>query len=311
SRDNEEYRWSVVRWPCATSLPMVQLFFFLGLVCYIAFVLGFRTRLFQILSLLFFMSVCNRSLVVRQGVDRVLLTMLFWSVFLPLGARFSVDSIIRRVRLGLILQQRDKEDREPVLSERSLAAFVIVCQIGLIYCLTALSKFGEDWITGTALYYVLHIDQISSPLGKWLAHQPIGVLKALTWGTLMIEYATFPFILLPVLQPHLRRIILVLLTGMHLGIWMTMELGIFPFAMFSTYTLLLNLEDWKLMNRWALRWSKPVTVCYDDTCGFCVRLCQLLAIADSSYKVQFIAHTVLKWVQSSRIGVETGESALR
>src|SRR5262249_39822982 len=84
----------------ATSLPMVQLFFLMGLGCYLLFLLGFRTRLCHFLSLLFFMSVCNRSLILRQGVDRVLLTMLFWSVFVPLGERFSVDAILCTLRSG-------------------------------------------------------------------------------------------------------------------------------------------------------------------------------------------------------------------
>ncbi len=276
----------------ATSLPMVQAMFWLGLVCYVCFLIGWRTRLFHILSFLFFISVSNRNIMTRDGSDVVMTTMLMWSMFLPLGKRFSLDAVIAAMRAGVDLRTRPATPTPSALrSEPSLAAFVIVCQIGLIYYLTAWDKYGPTWIDGTALYHALHIDYFTRPLGAWARDLPLWFIKTMTWGTLGLEFIVLPLLLVPVLQPLLRRMTIVALTGLHLGIWLLMDLGSFPFVMIGTFTLLLSSADCELLSRWALRWSRAVTVYYDDTCGFCYRCCQLLAIADRAGKIRFIGNT--------------------
>jgi predicted DCC family thiol-disulfide oxidoreductase YuxK len=278
-----------------TSLPMVQLFFCLGLCCYILFLLGYRTKPSSVLTFLFFASVSNRNIVIRHGGDVVLVTLLLWSLFLPLGQRFSIDAVIAAVRRGVDLRPTSMNcplAKEMTLCRPSLAAFVITCQIALIYGLTAFDKHGQEWINGTALYYTLHIDQFVTPLGAWVATLPLDLLRVLTWGTLALEVAAAPLILLPIAQPLLRRVAMIGLTALHAGTWLTMELGSFPFVMISSYALLLQPADWECIRRWSLRWSRAVTVYYDNTgCGLCERICQLLAIADREGNIRFLGKT--------------------
>jgi len=219
------------------SLRGVQLIFLLGLVVYVLFVLGYRTRIVTALSLLFFASVVGRNVLIRHGGDTVMATMLMWSVFLPLGKRFSLDAIA------------GKNLHREVKSPFSFAASAIVCQIVLIYLASALTKYGSTWKNGTALYYVLNIDQFVYPLGAWFAARPMWLLKALTWGVLVLEFAVVPLVLLPFGQPYLRRIAVVALTGMQLGIWTLMNIGDFPLVMISLNALLLTSEDWQLLRR--------------------------------------------------------------
>jgi predicted DCC family thiol-disulfide oxidoreductase YuxK len=273
-----------------TSVAMVRFVFLLALLCYVCFLAGYRSKLAHVLSFLFFVSFSNRNVLIRHGGDVVTLTMLMWTLFLPLGKRFSLDAVIETMRRGVDLRHRPDENG-PALSAPSLATFCAVCQIGLIYFMTAYAKFGETWVNGTALYYTLELDQFAKPFGQWLAGQPLWLIQALTWGTLWIEYAAMPFLLLPLPQPLLRRILICLLVPMHLGIWLTMDLGSFPFVMIASYSLLMRPEDWALIRRVALRWSRPVTVYYDDTCGFCYRCSQILAIADRANHVRFIGNT--------------------
>ena len=275
----------------ATSLPMVQGLFWLGLLCYGLFLIGYRTRSFHILSFLFFSSVLSRNILPRAGNDMVLLTLLIWTLFLPLGNRFSVDAMLKAMRRGVPLQRRglDTQVKEgDQQCEPCLAAFVIICQIALIYFMTAFAKSGASWKDGTAVYYTMHIDQLIGPLGERLAHQPLWFLKGLTWGTLGLEYLVAPLLLVPVARPLLRRIAIVSTTGMHLGIWLTMRIGDFPLVMISSSALLLGEADWAVIRRWALLGARRVTAYYDDTCGFCYRVCQFIAIADWGHRIRFV-----------------------
>jgi len=221
------------------SPSAVSAFFVVGLLCYTALLLGFRTRVFQWLSFLFFVSVLNRNVLIRFGGDVAMATMFAWSMFLPLGARWSLD----RVRRG-----GSAAAEEQILTPPTLAALGIVVQIALIYGLTAIDKAGHTWRDGTAIYYSLHLDRWTSDFGVWFRDFFGIALPGLTFIVLCLEFAAPLLILLPIGQPALRRVAIVGLTGMHLGIWATMQLGTFPFTMMSTYALLLRSADWHQAN---------------------------------------------------------------
>jgi len=269
-----------------TTLPMVRAVFCVGLVLYVLFLIGFRTRIVHFLSFLFFVSVQNRNVMIRDGSDVVMATMLMWSLFLPMGKRFSLDAIVERMRRGVVVTRRPPTPPAAERCEPSLAALVIVAQIGLIYFFTAFAKYGDTWKGGTALYYALNFDQLVRPLGRWLAAQPLPLIKRLTWGVLTVEFAALPLTLAPVAQPWLRRSAMAALAAMHIGIALTMDIGLFPMVMIATYALLLLPEDWMLLGAR----PRPVTVYYDDTCGFCHRCAQLLVIADRMGNLQFIGN---------------------
>jgi predicted DCC family thiol-disulfide oxidoreductase YuxK len=267
----------------------VRAVFGLGLACEIALLLGLRTRLAQVLVLVFFASVANRNAMIFHGGDAVLLTMLVWTAFLPLGARFSVDALRRALRDGVEPRAAiETRPQPPIHGPASLASLAVLLEIGLIYFLTALAKSGETWRNGTAVYYALQLDQYATPFGRWLGEQPIAVSRLLTWGTLGLEFAVLPLVMLPWGQPWLRRAAVVGLTVMHLGTWATLELGPFPFVMIATFVLLLGRRDWAAFGRWAGRGLPAVTAYYDDACGFCHRVAQLVTLADRAGRVHFV-----------------------
>ena len=238
----------------ATSLLMVRAVFCFGLICYFLMLVGFRTRLFQVLSFVFFVSVVSRNVLIRDGSVVVMETMLLWSLFLPMARRFSLDALLRS---------------HSAAAERtaSLAAFPIVAQIGLIYFFAAMAKHGTTWKDGTALYYALNLDQIARPLSQWLLTQPLWLIKALTWGTLVLEFAALPLILCPFGQPWPRRAAIVSLATLHVGIALTTTLVMFPAAMIATYALLLLPEDWERLGQWrAVRWLGTVGLGFGERC---------------------------------------------
>jgi predicted DCC family thiol-disulfide oxidoreductase YuxK len=266
-----------------TSLPLVQLIFYVGLFCYLMVLVGYRTKLFQVLSFVFFASVLNRNVMIRDGSDVVVVTMLMWSLFLPLDKRFSVDAVRAALHREIEVKNRTAVRAKTARSELSFAAFAIVAQIGLIYFLTAFAKYGITWKDGTALYYALNFDQLSRPFGRWIATQPLSLIRVMTWTTLGLEFVVLPTLLIPFAQPLLRRIAICALAALNLGIAMTMDIGAFPWVMTATFSLLLSSQDWALIPPR----PRKLNVQYDDTCGFCHRCAQLFVLADCAGNLHF------------------------
>lgn len=107
-------------------------------------------------------------------------------------------------------------------------------QIATVYLATAIWKLrGHDWHDGTALYWALQDPRYQRfSLDAALATATGQRIAALaTWSTLGIELA-LPALLL---VPRSRRIGLALGTSLHLGIWLTMRIGMFSPLMLVSY----------------------------------------------------------------------------
>ena len=75
--------------------PKIQaLLFMLAGVVALALLVGYRTRAATILSWLLLLSLQARNPAIMQGGDMLLYLLLFWGIFLPLDARFSVDAAL-------------------------------------------------------------------------------------------------------------------------------------------------------------------------------------------------------------------------
>jgi predicted DCC family thiol-disulfide oxidoreductase YuxK len=293
-----------------TTLTGVRWVFLLGLVCYLLLLVGWRTRWVHLLSLLFFASVRTRNPLVTHGGDTVLVTLALWTLLLPLGARFSIDAARAALRRGVPLHHRAPVANGPQLSPPSLAALGVVFQLGLIYLATAFSKTGVTWRDGTALYYTLHIDLFTTVFGQWFASAPLPLLKALSWGVLGFEFAALPLFLWPVWQPWTRRLAILGLSAFHLGTFFTLTIGSFPWVMITSYALLLRPEDWRALGRWADRGARSVVAFYDDTCGFCHRCCQWLALSDRAARIRFVGNSDRSQVPKQISDADLGTSVV-
>jgi hypothetical protein len=157
-----------------------------------------------------------RNPLLNGGGEVLIRLMLFWGLFLPLGAVWSVDRKRRR-------------DAGPVATRvTSVAVAALFLQITFVYWFAAILKSGPEWrFEGTAIYDALSVDQLAKPLGHTLAHYP-GLLSVMTFGVLALE-AFGPFLLLsPFFTARARIAGVLLFTSLHLGIWLTLGMGIFP-----------------------------------------------------------------------------------
>jgi len=176
---------------------------------------GYRTRLMTFAAWILLLSIQFRDPLVG-GSDGPLLRMLFfWGILLPLGAYWSVD----RARSAL-----------PPPSPRflSLATFGLFLQIAFMYWFTAALKSGPEWrVDHTALYYVFSLDELVKPLGHYLLNFP-ELLQVMTFGAFMLE-AFGPFLLFfPFFTGPVRTAGALAFMSFHFGIWLTMDIGIFP-----------------------------------------------------------------------------------
>jgi predicted DCC family thiol-disulfide oxidoreductase YuxK len=279
------------------SLPEESAVWFgLFFVCFLCFTIGYRTRLFQVLSLLATTSLHERILFAENWGTVVLAELLIWTLFLPMGQRFSVDAVRASLRARPSETPEDLAAGPPPPDTRpttSLAALGLLLQIAVIYWLNYSYKTGQTWRDGSAVHYVLWQERIVTWLGVQLrAHAPFALTKALTRATLVIEGAAAFLILSPVFWRWTRFAAALSLAALHVGIALLADLGIFSAAMLSLAPFLLTEAQWALFARAARGRGRARTVYYDADCGVCWAVVRVLARLD--------VHRRLSWIASAR-----------
>ena len=71
----------------------VHMFFILGIIFSIMLILGYKTKLSQIMCAVILISIHNRAIMLENAGDFFMNCLLVWSIFLPLGVSFSLDSL--------------------------------------------------------------------------------------------------------------------------------------------------------------------------------------------------------------------------
>ena len=232
-----------LKWTWATgfwSLHLIQghwlgqgLLFLLTAAAYVCLTVGYRTRAAGWLSWILLVSMQNRDQMVLDGGDLYLRCLIFWLLFCPWGARWSVDA----ARAG---NSQDK-------GVWTMGAAAYCWQLTLIYAFAYLLKTGHEWtVDGTAVQTALMLDQIISPPAHWLLGKP-DLMHFLNFAVLYFEGLAA---LLIWIHPATRLLAVLGLTGMHLGLGSFMHLGVFaPVAAVSS---------WALIPGWVWeRWPRP------------------------------------------------------
>jgi hypothetical protein len=184
----------------------------------VALLLGLYTRFVSVVSWFLLISLHARNPMILQGGDIFFRVVLFWASFLPLGARFSLDSLRRRTpaREGNLLV--------------SPATVALLLQICFLYWFASALKTDPVWRhDGTAIYYALNIDQIVTRLGRSLLAFP-RLLTFLTFTTVVMEALGPVLLFCPVFTGPVRVAAVTGFALFHLvGLNLCMDLGIFPY----------------------------------------------------------------------------------
>ncbi|HEY3498753.1 MAG TPA: lipase maturation factor family protein [Polyangiaceae bacterium] len=200
-------------------------------ILYLFYTFGLFTRVAQVLVLLSITSLNARNLAVEDGGVATMIAFAVWTVFLPLGDRYSLDAIRRDAALksvALRVRARKQASRPFV----SLAVLALSLQIVAIYFLNALHKTGRTWADGDAVHLVLWQARVNTPFAYWLAqHEPAWFSPLATRATLVLEYAIPLLILYPNAASRVTGIACSF--ALHLGIAIIMTLGPFSYAMMA------------------------------------------------------------------------------
>jgi hypothetical protein len=272
----------------------VDLMLTIHLLACLLLLVGYRTKLMQILVLVFTTSLNSRNLMLENGGCVVLDILLTWTAFLPLGRRFSVDALrgslaLRHETSQAALSDRidPERDARPVLS---LAVTALLLQWSAIYFFNALQKNGLPWRDGTAVYYFLQQDRLVTWFGAWLRGAlPLGLIKVLTFGTLAIE-GLLPLLLLLPRATHITRMVAFgLMLLLHLSIDSVLQLGSFSWAMLVVFFAFVPPEAWAWAERRFRARRVACVVHFDPNSGASLAWCRLIKRLDALGLVTFRA----------------------
>jgi predicted DCC family thiol-disulfide oxidoreductase YuxK len=227
--------------------PLVfELVFHLGLLVIALWVIGWHTRLMTLLTYIFVWSLHERNPLLWDGGDNALQIILVYAVFANLGAYFSLDADrLRRGRESGGIRSRALA----MIHNAALLAFAI--QLCLVYGASGLYKVqGKMWQSGTALYYIMRVDEFTWPGYSEHIYQNIFLVTALSYATVAFQ-VSFPFLFF--LNRYTRRLILLAGLSFHLGIALFMGLVTFSAFLMSVELALIADGDYQMIGRWFTR----------------------------------------------------------
>ncbi len=199
---------------CDEYWYVLTLFIVTGII-YLFVLAGYKTRLFTFLAWVMLTSLQNRNTLLLQGGDDELRLLVFWGMFLPWGNFYSLDG-----RKKLLADIRD--------NYFSMSSFGYLLLIFSVYFFSGVLKSSSEWSMsdGSAVYYAFNLDQMVWPLGKTLLSYPY-LLRCLSVTIKWVEILS-PFLLFIPFHNSLFRIIFILLiVSFHLGISLTLFVGLF------------------------------------------------------------------------------------
>jgi len=276
-----------------STIQEVHVAFALTLLVFGCFTVGYRTRLFHVLSAILITSLHGRNLFTENGGSVVTHSLAIWTVFLPLGRCFSVDAVRRSLareheQSAVELNRRDSTPVEPFVS---IVVLGLLLQWSVIYFFNCVHKNGVGWQNHSAIYWFLYQDRIVTWLGVWAReHVPFGVFALFTRLTLMVEGVLAFILLVPFGQKWLRRLAFLLALGLHGNIALLSRLGPFSYVMVMFFLMLFGQEELDFLGRWFGRPARAVTVIFDADCGICLWTCRLLKRLDPWQRLTFVGN---------------------
>ena len=198
----------------------------------VAFLVGYRTRLVGLVSLVLLVSLQARNPAVLNGGDRLLRVLVVVALVTPLGERWSVDALRRGA------------GRERVASVGTVA---LLLQPVVVFTANAIEKHGgEEWYAGDGLEIAVHNDVMTTTLGAALAdHAALLTLLNYGWVTLIAGSAVF--LLVPV--GRLRAASVAAYVSGFLGMGLTLSVGLFPLVLVAAVVAFLPGLVWDALSR--------------------------------------------------------------
>lgn len=205
----------------------------------VAVILGWRTRLMTLLLIVGIGALTERNGLVGDQGDNIARIGMIFMLFMNTAERWSLDARRRRrvLAAGPVSTAQRLLAGLPVLPPwltnpiHNAALLAIALQLFILYTASALYKVqGGLWQEGTALYYPLSLHEYA--VFPWLN-------QLLTTNAVMVTLATYfavfvqLFFAVGLLHPLTRRLALLGVIAMHIGIAVLMGLPWFSLSMIA------------------------------------------------------------------------------
>jgi hypothetical protein len=281
--------WSLL-FPFSTPAE-VQVAFVLIFTVYAFYILGYKTKVTQILTIICLLSLDNRNLHLQNGGIVVTNIVAIWTAFLPVGARFSLDHLLSSLKKRVEKDPDQLGDRAAMVTSPPsfvrLAFFGIVVNFAFIYFFNFAHKHGATWRDGSAVHWVLWQNRINTIWAALLRmHEPSWFSPFATWATLILEVGLPVWLLIPISSKWPRRFAILSILALHAVISLLMTLGPFSYSMMAFSLLLIGPEDWTLLSRF-FRSKRRVVVFYNPKSALHHRLARVLARLDARHALTF------------------------
>ncbi len=208
----------------------VSIIFILQIILALILIIGYKTKTVFILSTILVISVDLRNPYVASYADTLFRLLLFWAIFLPLGNKWSIDSL-----------RNEKYSNPSILTQ--LAGFFILFQMLAMYIVNGSIKYtnAEEWLSGWAFHSILHYDRITWLFGPYVRESPEWLIQfgSIYWFIMML---IAPLMLL--FTKRLRYIIAFTLMFGHLNIALTTRVGAFSLVAIAGLCLFLPKQFW-------------------------------------------------------------------
>lgn len=230
--------------------------------------IGYKYRWAMVAAFIFTVSVHNRNWLVNNGGDDVLRAILFISIFLPLNRCFSLDSALTK----------EKTETKEHFSTWVLTFFF---QVFAIYFVSYILKDSDIWRKDfTAVFFSSRLDIFATPFGVWLRNFP-SVGTFITAFSIYLEWLGPILLFVPFLFGRFwwvtRLLLVILFVGFHVGIFLTMNIGLFTFICETMWLLFLPGPLWdKIENYFKKKDFHKLSIYYDQDCGFCQKAARIL-----------------------------------
>lgn len=219
-----EVRWSFLD---AFSQPLAaKIGFFLIALVYLAFTVGWGTRIVKPLIVVILVSLYHRNPIIDDGSDWTLRLFALWMQFFPVAERWSVDALYGRKPVS------------PAVTFRSAAAISFTINLSISYFLNAWQKDSGPWLDGTAVRMVLWDPWTSTGVAVWLrSWVPDLLVAAMTYGTKVLEYLAAAAVVLAFFFRWAKLPVCLLLFVVHAGFGVNIHLGTFVLNYFAVALL--------------------------------------------------------------------------
>lgn len=223
------YSWSLFHY-LPTDLETLWLCFAVVLVQAACVVAGFLTRFNILCVFIWLVSFQHRNGLINDGEDTVFRMIGFFLLLMPSADVWSADA---------------KLFPRPAAVRSGWGLRLLQIEVCLIVFSAGLEKLnGDPWWDGTALYYVMQLDDYFGHLPvPQFVRETLWLQKLMTWAALATE------VVAPILIwfKETRRPALIALVGLHLSLLYMMNLFMFQYLMITAW---LSFLDWEADLGW-------------------------------------------------------------